>query len=209
MAFQISPGVNVSEVDQTTVVPAVITTAGAFAGNFSWGPADQLTLVDSELTLINQFGKPNDASATSFFTAANFLAYANALKLVRVVGTGAKNAVASGTAVLIKNEIDWEANYAAGQGSVGSFAAKYPGTLGNSIKVSMCDSATYEKSLTGTMTATLTAVLGVGTAFTTEAHVGGLLYTTSGALVGTVLSITDDTHLTLTANAAATNSGAT
>ena len=35
MAFQISPGVNVSEIDQTTVVPAVLTTAGAFAGKFT------------------------------------------------------------------------------------------------------------------------------------------------------------------------------
>ena len=32
MAFQISPGVNVSEIDLTTVVPSVLTTAGAFAG---------------------------------------------------------------------------------------------------------------------------------------------------------------------------------
>ena len=34
MAFQVSPGVNVSEVDLTTVVPAVSTTTGAIAGHF-------------------------------------------------------------------------------------------------------------------------------------------------------------------------------
>jgi hypothetical protein len=42
MAFQLSPGVNVSEVDLTTVIPSVLTTAGAFAGNFVWGPANKV-----------------------------------------------------------------------------------------------------------------------------------------------------------------------
>jgi len=48
MAFQVSPGVNVSEIDLTTVVPAVSTTEGGFAGVFSWGPVDQRILVESE-----------------------------------------------------------------------------------------------------------------------------------------------------------------
>ena len=43
MAFQISPGVATSEVDLTTVVPSVQTTAGAFAGSFQWGPAEKVT----------------------------------------------------------------------------------------------------------------------------------------------------------------------
>ena len=34
MAFQVSPGVNVSEIDLTTVVPAVSSTTGAFARRF-------------------------------------------------------------------------------------------------------------------------------------------------------------------------------
>ena len=38
MAFQVSPGVNVSEIDLTTVVPSVATTTGAIAGVFRWGP---------------------------------------------------------------------------------------------------------------------------------------------------------------------------
>jgi hypothetical protein len=57
MAFQISPGVNVSEVDLTTVVPSVLTTAGAFAGAFQWGPADKRITVDSEISLAKVFGK--------------------------------------------------------------------------------------------------------------------------------------------------------
>jgi len=72
MAFQISPGVNVSEVDLTTVVPSVLTTAGAFAGGFVWGPANKRITIDSEITLASKFGKPDTNTATSFFTAASF-----------------------------------------------------------------------------------------------------------------------------------------
>ena len=50
MAFQLSPGVNVSEVDLTTVVPSVLTTAGAFVGTFSWGPAQKIKLRSEEHT---------------------------------------------------------------------------------------------------------------------------------------------------------------
>ena len=59
MPFQVSPGVNVSEVDLSTVVPAVSTTEGAIAGVFKWGPAKSRVLVDSEETLVARFGKPN------------------------------------------------------------------------------------------------------------------------------------------------------
>jgi len=58
MAIQVSPGVNVSEIDLTTVVPNVSTTTGAFAGIFSWGPVGQRKLVDAESTLVSLFGKP-------------------------------------------------------------------------------------------------------------------------------------------------------
>ena len=88
MAFQVSPGVNVSEVDLTTVVPAVSTTTGAIAGHFRWGPADQRVLIDSEDRLVSNFHKPNANTADDFFTAANFLAYGNSLVTVRVVDSG-------------------------------------------------------------------------------------------------------------------------
>ena len=76
MAFQVSPGVNVSEVDLSTVVPAVSTTEGAIAGVFKWGPVDSRVLVDSEETLVSRFQKPDGSlNPETFFTAANFLAY--------------------------------------------------------------------------------------------------------------------------------------
>ena len=96
MAFQLSPGVVVTEQDLTTVVPTVATTSGGFAGAFQWGPVEQVTTVDSETNLVSEFGKPNDTTAGYFFTAANFLSYGNNLKVVRVVDKGvARNAVSS------------------------------------------------------------------------------------------------------------------
>jgi hypothetical protein len=90
MGFQVSPGVNVSEIDLTTIIPAVSTTTGAFAGAFRWGPVGQRVLLDSEDTLAKQFGTPNSNTAVDFFTAANFLAYGNALYAVRVVNANNK-----------------------------------------------------------------------------------------------------------------------
>jgi len=143
MAFQISPGVNVSEVDQTTVVPSVLTTAGAYAGAFKWGPADTITQVDNEITLASRFGKPDSNTATSFFTAANFLAYGNNLNIVRAVASTARNATGS-TTVLIKNKDVFEASYLNqnNSGTYGSFVARYPGAIGNSLQVAVCDNAT-------------------------------------------------------------------
>lgn len=132
MPFQVSPGVNVSEIDLTTVVPAVSTTEGAIAGQFRWGPADQRVLVDSEDRLVSIFQKPNSNNATDFFTAANFLAYGNALNVVRVVHADALNAAGtSGNAALIKNE---DSTIPVSE----TFYAKYAGELGNALKVAVC-----------------------------------------------------------------------
>ena len=87
MPFQVSPGVNVSEIDLTTVVPAVSTTEGAFSGVFRWGPVDKRILIDSESNLVNRFGKPTNHNPETFFSAANFLAYGNKLYVSRAANT--------------------------------------------------------------------------------------------------------------------------
>lgn len=92
MPFQLSPGVITTERDLTTIVPAVATTAGAFCGPFKWGPVLERVLVETENVLVSEFGRPDNDTATSFFTASNFLAYGNNLTLVRVVGDEAVNA---------------------------------------------------------------------------------------------------------------------
>jgi phage tail sheath protein FI len=141
MAFQLSPGVLVAEKDLTNVIPAVSTSAGAFVGNFNWGPVSEIFTVGSENELRKYFGLPLDT--TDWFTAANFLSYGNNLQLVRAVGTAAKNAVTSGTAILVKNQDDYEANFASGAAAVGVVAAKYPGLYGNSLEVQIADSGAF------------------------------------------------------------------
>ena len=88
--FQLSPGVNVSEIDLTTVAPPVSTTVGAFAGAFNWGPMGELVLVTSENDLVAKFCKPSTNNPETFFTAANFLAYSNALYVSRAGNTAVK-----------------------------------------------------------------------------------------------------------------------
>lgn len=147
MPFQVSPGVNVSEIDLTTVVPAVATTEGGLVGEFRWGPAGTRVLLDSEDRLVNIFQKPNTTTAEDFFTASNFLSYGNALYVVRETGTGAKNsAEASADAALFGQGADtngWS-NTPTGDSN---FFGKYPGELGNSLRVSVCrDSVDYSSS---------------------------------------------------------------
>jgi len=231
MAFQVSPGINVSEFDLTTSVPAIATTVGGTAGVFRWGPIGKFVLVDSENTLANRFGKPTSDNYETFFTAANFLSYGNALYVSRagtttaafantvpaanlnsstavvlasnanpygvaagqrVIGDGIQDdtfvvalaptgvdsaylgvtlskpatssvdtaltfmsnnvtlsafagntATANSLAAIVKNSEQFEnlgADNAVFAGT--EFIARYPGALGNSLKVSMCDSAT-------------------------------------------------------------------
>jgi phage tail sheath protein FI len=142
MAFQISPGVNVSEIDLTTVVPSVQTTTGAFAGTFQWGPANKIKLIGDEITLASTFGKPNSDTATSFFTCSNFLAYGNSLSVVRAVGTAARNS-GSATTIQIQNEDVYEATYllSGNSNTYGAFLARYPGAMGNSLEVQVCATA--------------------------------------------------------------------
>ena len=97
MPFQLSPGVAVTEKDFTSIIPSVATSAGAFAGAFQWGPVLDPVRLSSENELVRRFGKPADANAQSFFTAANFLSYSNNLLVCRGDATAARNAVATST----------------------------------------------------------------------------------------------------------------
>ena len=141
MAYQLSPGVAWSEVDLTTIVPSLSTTAGGFVGNFAWGPINEVKPIANELELVDMFGKPNSNTYVDFYTAANFLSYAQSLQLVRAANTlVALNATSGTNAVLVKNQDDYETQYIdipVTSADYGMFAAKYPGTLGNSIKVAV------------------------------------------------------------------------
>jgi hypothetical protein len=138
MVFQLSAGVNFSEIDITTIVPGVGTTEGALAGSFAWGPVKEVRTISSEVELVNTFGKPDANTFTDFFTAANFLTYGQNLKIVRTTGTSSLlNATAQTAGVLIENETDYQQNHSSGANTTGAWAAKWPSVLGNSLKVSM------------------------------------------------------------------------
>jgi phage tail sheath protein FI len=145
MAFQLSPGVNVSEIDLTTIVPSVATSIGAFAGPFAWGPIGEIITISDEVRLVDTFGKPDSNNFEYWFSAANFLAYTSNLKIVRAANTAStRNATANGTAILIKNNDDWLDNHTSyADGSYNGFAARYAGDIGNTLKVSMADANTY------------------------------------------------------------------
>jgi hypothetical protein len=141
MAFQVSPGVLVQERDLTRIIPAVSTSIGAFAGQFSKGPLDEVVSISSEQELVDTFGKPDVNNFEYFFSAANFLQYSNSLRVVRASQTNQVNATAGGSGLLVKNKQDYEDNYSAGEGSVGTFAARSAGAWGNNLLVATCPSA--------------------------------------------------------------------
>ena len=190
MSFQVSPGVNTSEIDLTNAVVAAGTSTGGFAGRFRWGPIEEVTLITSEDNLVEQFQKPDDNNFEHFFTAANFLSYSSAVNVVRAANTTVANSAAPKNAcantgtyvnVQITTSENYYNNYDDEQGGTaystaanGPFVSKWAGDLGNTFKYSMCPSDRPSATLTGSVAwAVATGVLtGTGTLFGIELRVG-------------------------------------
>jgi len=134
---QLSPGVNYSEIDLTNVTPNVASTTAAIAGVFQWGPAEKIITITSEDDLVRVFGKPlRDDNGIDFHCAANFLQYGRDLRVVRAIGNDETNANSSGrTGLQYANEDVLGGT----DGLTAAFYAKYPGILGNSLKVVVID----------------------------------------------------------------------
>lgn len=137
MAFQLSPGVQVTEKDLTSVVPAVGTSIGGTVIQAAWGPGNDIVDVSTENELVKRFGKPQSSDNRKWFAAASFLAYTNTLKLVRAINAASYNATSTGTGT---TQIANETAYENGVTADGMWTAKYPGAAGNSLKVSFADS---------------------------------------------------------------------
>ena len=177
-----SPAIVVKELDRSGVVPNVQTTTGAFVGNFNWGPVQQATLVSNESALVETFGSPDSSNTIDFHSAAYFLRYANTMQVVREVTSAAFNAYDSdaNATVLVKNRDNWDDQIAARDSDKHSFVAKWPGNLGNSLKVSILpadsgdattifDAWTYKSSFDAAPTTSTHA--SARTATSDEAHV--------------------------------------
>ena len=140
MAFSVSPSVIVREVDASQAVPAIATPPAAMAGVFRWGPTNEPILISSENQLVDRFGTPNDATYETFFVAADFLSYSNALYVVRA-DDGSETAVGDDLVLDGNNAVIEESS------TYGAFKAKYQGDLGNSIEVAWVSSTGFGNSV--------------------------------------------------------------
>lgn len=161
---QLSPGVNVSEIDLSQFVQPQAANSAGMVGVFNWGPGSVATTVSSESELAAVFGNPTlDPSDTlseeDFFAASNFLKYSNNLKVVRIVPTGDANATSLDPGIIsiancnnriIKNEDEFRAlgGFSANNGieTLSQFRARYAGNFGNSLRVVVYDGSTSESS---------------------------------------------------------------
>ena len=217
MAFQVSPGVNTSEIDLTNVVVAAGTSMGGAVGRFRWGPIEEVTLVTDEDNLVAQFQKPNDDNFNDFFTAANFLGYSGACQVVRCANTTVGDAsapknsasITSGTYSNIQitdsdsyyNTYDPDYGGSSTYGGAAPFIAKWAGALGNSLKVSICpaDRAASDGNITGSVAWNQTsgALTGSGTNFQAQMQVGDIIDIQSATGGFVVISIADAIAVTL------------
>lgn len=139
---KLSPGVIVKETDLTQFIPNTGLSGGAFVGHFMWGPVLEYTIISDSNELARVFGKPIDANYIDWYSVSNFLAYTGECNVIRVVDSNtAKNSTADGLGLLIKNESEFHNIY--GTHTSAQIAARYPGNLGNSLKVSIADASTF------------------------------------------------------------------
>lgn len=141
-----SPAITVREVDLTGVAPNVETSLAGFVGDFQWGPVDEVVKVPNEAVLIEKYGQPKQTNATDFLSASQFLRYSQNLLVCRQINTGAIsagdsafNASSGSVKATVLNEDNYEGQKSTlDNGNVyGTWVAKYPGDLGNSLSVSI------------------------------------------------------------------------
>ena len=188
MAFLVSPGVQVNEVDLTNVVPAVSTSIGAIAGAFEKGPVSSVVNITSEEELVKIFGKPKTTGNQfeTFFTASSFLSYSDSLKVVRaesaIVNAGADSGI------LIRDDDHYLASFSTGQGSHGEWTARTAGTWGNSIGVQICATAdAYEQDLAANNLVNGAGTLGANSITVDDADASGYAFN-----VGDLISFFSD-----------------
>ena len=200
MSFLVSPGVHVREIDLTNVVPAVATSIGAIAGAFQKGPVSSIVTITSEEELLRTFGKPQTTGNQfeTFFTAANFLQYADNLKVVRAE-SGIVNAGAN-SGILIRDDDHYQASFQAGEGSHGEWTARTAGTHGNGIGVDICPGArAFEQPL-----GTLNLVNGAGAVGDLSITVDDQDASNATIAVGDIISFQTNNSVTATSNGAIT-----
>lgn len=133
----LSPGVEIKEIDASTIVPTVSDSTGVFCGEFVKGPINEKILITNPDDLIEIFGKPNEDTYNQFFQAWNFLQYQNTLYVTRA-NAGQKTSLVGVTGSdVILNQEDFEKKQKSGltvSGDLGFFA-QTPGVWGDEIEI--------------------------------------------------------------------------
>lgn len=140
--MSLSPDVVTREIDRTFNINNIVANGTAYVGMFRWGAAEDVTTITTnESELVQKLGRPDNSTALFFYSALNYLLYANPLSIVRVVGSGALNSVPTGeTPIQVKNDSEYESAPLTGI----SFIGRYPGELANSISISAADSTGFD-----------------------------------------------------------------
>jgi len=135
-----SPAVTFKEIDLTGVAPNVQSTTGAFVGDFSWGPVRDPVLIANENELVTTFGAPDSDNTIDFHSAAYFLKYSGSLQVVREATSAAKNSYDSdaASAPTVRERDHFDTQVTALDSDNHTFISKYPGELGNAIKIEVC-----------------------------------------------------------------------
>jgi hypothetical protein len=136
-----SPGVYTKEKDLTFNIQSITSNASGYVGLFRWGPVDEIvSITTNESELVQRFGQPDSITSPFFHAAANYLLYSVPLLVVRTIGAAAQNATSlTETSTLVKNLDHYETVALDDM----AFVGRYPGELGNSIKVSAADGSNY------------------------------------------------------------------
>jgi len=162
-----SPGVQFREIDITGSVGNNPTSTAVISGNFNWGPVAVPVLVGDEEGLVSTFSRPDENNTVDFHSASYFLKYSDGLYVIREVdgdsalSTTAKNAHATVGVTTISfipnrtafdNILDTIDNFSGDSDGDPdlerghSLVARYPGEIGNSLEVQVCNSHATDSS---------------------------------------------------------------
>lgn len=208
MADIVSPQIVVREFSLDDFVPPVSSTTGAMAGVFAWGPVGERVLVNSEADLVAKFGRPSDLNGETWLALSSFLAYgapawvsraANTTSSNGAIGTLSAFANTAAVANVVAMVVESDADYATKDGTFDPNAlwvARYPGALGNSLRVSaVYDAASYKSTINlasfGSTGATFSITVGSNVATIALADVSVTNANTDGQSIASKIAVTD------------------
>lgn len=100
MAEMLSPGVYITEIDASQIVPTVSNSVAVFSGNFHQGPVNKYQIITSVDELITFYGKPSNVNYNDWYQAYNYLSYSNKLLISRAANTQGTHTAISGVVTI-------------------------------------------------------------------------------------------------------------